>query len=184
MMRRPVGDNRFTPGERQLAMAYLSVSLIGAFLSLVIVLRLGQGQFIFHGPSRYGLWICLSGGLGAASGLYIVRHRLGHPGLSGAVQAVTGMILMCFAASLITGTLALPLYGTMFGPFMLAVTFIGSPFLAMMWFCALTGVHLLMLKWRSERDSIFVAANPAPTFRRGANVQASVTLRRENSGSP
>ena len=64
-------------------------------------------------------------------------------------------ILISFAGSLIAGTLALPLYGTMFGPFALAVIFVSSPLLAGLWAFNLFGVHVLMCQWRIERDSIF-----------------------------
>lgn len=166
MQRRPARENRYTPGERQVAFAYLAVFLFGAVLSSLIVLRLGQGNFVFNGRWAYGMWICLSGGLGAGLALYLVRDRLGHPGMAGAVQAAMGMLAMCLAASLIGGTLALPLYGTMFGPFMLGVTFVASPLLALTWVLTLTAVHLVMLRWRTERNSIFDARlrgpGPAP----------------------
>jgi hypothetical protein len=60
-----------------------------------------------------------------------------------------------FIGSLIGGTLGLPFYGTMFGPFIVVVTLMGAPLLAMLWAFNLLGAHVLLGIYRSERDTIF-----------------------------
>ncbi|MCW1951376.1 MAG: hypothetical protein KIH44_008410, partial [Octadecabacter sp.] len=56
------------------------------------------------------------------------------------------------------GTLGLPLYGTMFGPFIVVVTLLGAPILAMLWAFTLLGIHILLASYQRERDSIFTPA--------------------------
>ncbi len=166
---------RLTAGESKLVLAYVTVSLFGAVLAFCAVTRLSDGAMIVRAPTQYEVWICLCGAIGAATGLYLARHRLGQPGLAGLWQAVIGMALICFAGSLIAGTLALPLYGTMFGPFTLTVILAGSPVLAALWVTNLFGAHLLMGQWRTERDSIFAAGQVSARFtprpgRHGASI--------------
>ena len=72
------------------------------------------------------------------------------------------MLIVTFFGPIIAGTLALPLYGTMFGPFTLGLIFFASPMTAVFWLGNLLGVHVLFLTWHSERDSIFGARAPKP----------------------
>jgi len=56
--------------------------------------------------------------------------------------------------------MALPLYGTMFGPFTLFVSLFSAPLLALLWVNVLVGAHFLLAIWRTERDTIFDAVLP------------------------
>lgn len=156
-----------TQGERARALAYVIVVFGGAVLSFVSVGRLSRGpELPFVAPDWYGLWIVASGGIGALGGLYLVRERLGQPGAGGWRRAIIAVLLLSFAGSIIAGTLALPIYGTMFGPLSLVVTLIDLPLLAAAWVGCVLLAHGLMRRWREERESIFA---PLPVVRRRAS---------------
>jgi hypothetical protein len=144
-----------TVGERRLVLAYVTVSLFGAALALSIVIRLGHGGVLMGTMTGYEFWMLLAGAAGAGAGLFLSRDRFGWPGLRGTGQALGGMLMVCFSGSLIAGTLALPLYGTMFGPFTLGVVLASSPLLTLLWVATLYGAHLMLQSWRAERNSIF-----------------------------
>ncbi|KAA9007909.1 hypothetical protein [Histidinibacterium aquaticum] len=165
-----------TPGERGRLLAYLVVAIFGAAFALIVVSRLeGDRPGLLTGMSLYHWWVVISGAVGAAGGLYLSGEALGHPGKSGWSKAAWGALVTSFAGSLIAGTLALPLYGTMFGPFSLAVTLAGSPLLAVLWFGCLFRAHYLLSFWRRERDSIFRPLNRKGR-KRGAPKIVSVSF--------
>ena len=162
-----------TEGERRLAVALLCMALFGAAIGLMVAARLGHGGIVTEGMGPYDLWIVLSGACGGAAGLWFMRHRMGLPGLHGAARAVGGVIGVSLLGPVIGGTLALPLYGTMFGPFTLAVMLAGAPLLGGFWFFTLAMIHVLLRDWQDERDSI---------FRPLARPVAGLSLRRGSSG--
>jgi hypothetical protein len=146
-----------TRGERARALACLIVALGGAVLSAIVVGRLVEGPALpLVAPDWYGLWIVAAGGIGALGGLFLVRDRLGQPGAGGWRRAISAALVLSFAGSVIAGTLALPIYGTMFGPLSLVVALIDLPLLGPAWVCCILAAHGLMRRWRRERDSIFV----------------------------
>lgn len=157
-------------GEKRLVLAYVAVSLFGAVLAFCVVMRLGHGGILVRSMTSYEIWTCFAGAAGAGAGFFLSRHRFGYPGLRGAGTAFGGVLMVCFTGSLIAGTLALPLYGTMFGPFSLGVILASSPFLALLWIATLYVAHLMMIHWRVERDSIFhgqITPPPPPVARPG-----------------
>lgn len=143
---------RPTRGERSLAYAVSAFAVFGALVAFVLVVRIGPAAFFSRGPSLYEGWVVLAGGFGAALALFVARHRVARRGPFGALMTLVGVSLL---AGLFGGTLAMPLYGTMFGPFALTVTLAGSPVLAGLWCINLIAVHLLLCDWQAERDSIF-----------------------------
>lgn len=88
------------------------------------------------------------------------RNWMGHPGLRGAAFALVGTIWISFLGGLVGGSLALPFYGTMFGPFSLFVSLFSAPLLAIFWACILFAAHYLLMFWWTERNSIFTAILP------------------------
>ncbi|MCC5976030.1 MAG: hypothetical protein JJT81_18545 [Rubellimicrobium sp.] len=136
----------------------MSVALFGAALSLTIIGALGQHQILAGGMTLRGLWICLSGAIGGAAAFALSMRWLGHPGKGGWMSAIWGLFLLCFTGALIGGSLALPFYGTMFGPMMLGLALLGSPIITILWIGVLLGVHLQIRQWRRERETIFVTA--------------------------
>ena len=87
----------------------------------------------------------------------------------GTVRALAGIVVVSCLAALVTGTLILPGYGTMFGPMLMVLNILDHPALALGWFYALILAHMLIREYRSERRSVVgVAAirGPLPTARR------------------
>jgi hypothetical protein len=148
--------NSLTEGERSFVLAHVATALIGAILAFSAVMRMGQGEFFAQPMSAYDIWIVLSGALGGALGLYLNRHRMGQVGTFGAVQALSAVVLSNVTGAVICGTLALPLYGTMFGPFTLIMILVSSPLVCAVWLINQIAAHLLLARFHAERDSIFV----------------------------
>lgn len=145
-----------TEGERSFLLAHLATAMFGACLAFSAVMRMGQGAFFTEPMSAYEVWIVLSGAIGGALGLYLNRHRMGQGGSTGAVQALGAIVLSNVTGAVICGTLALPLYGTMFGPFTLIMILVSSPLLCLIWLANQLAAHLLLARYHTERDSIFV----------------------------
>lgn len=148
-------------GERRMVLGCLITAILGAFLALIVILRLDPEAVFQRALSSYERWILLSGGIGGAFGVLLARHRLGRSGLA---DALLGVGVMTFSGAIIGGTLALPLYGTMFGPFTVGVIFAASPMIALLWLANGVAVHLLLRSWHAERDSIFGARPPQPVL--------------------
>lgn len=161
-----------TAGARARLQAHVLIGLAGAAVAFVIAVRIGEGAFIARPLAAYDIWLVLSGAIGANAGLFLMRHHLGGRGLPGALRGVAGAIFLSLSAAVIGGSLALPLYGTMFGPFTLLVTLGGAPILAVAWMAVIALCHLSLRAWHDERDSIFVPAG-----------RAAVSRSRGNSGS-
>ena len=153
-----------TQGEQSIVLAFFGFGFFGAAMAMNVVLTLGGVSALMTPFSGYDYWVIFSGVVGACCGLYMGRNWMGHPGLRGAAFAMIGMLWVSFLGGLVGGSLALPLYGTMFGPFTLFVSLFSAPFLALFWGCVLFAAHLLLKIWRQERDSIFHAALPEGRF--------------------
>ena len=163
-----------TQGERLRRAAYAVTAIAGALLALAVAVRLGHGQDDGARLSTYDIWVTLAGLAGGFVGLRLTEHLFGHPGAWGVLRAMGGLVLICFTAPIVAGSLALPLYGTMFGPFMFGTTLFAVPLLGLIWAGTLLAVHLCLGPWRRERDSVF--AKP--------DRRAALRARRGNSGFP
>ena len=151
----PVKKIGLTEAERGLAFAFFGIGVFGAILAFSVVNRLSGGQTIFRGFGLYDVWVIASGVAGACGGLYAARRWFGDVGAQGWIRASVGSFVTTFFGALISGTLALPFYGTMFGPFALATSFIAHPLLAIFWVTTLAAAHMMYVRYRNERDSIF-----------------------------
>jgi hypothetical protein len=149
--------HRLSAGERRLALALIVMALYGAGIGLVAAVRLAHGGHLTGGLSAYDLWVVLAGALGTAVAFWLLRHRFGEAGPRGALRAAGGALAVSLVAPVIGGTLALPLYGTMFGPFTLAVILTGAPLLGLCWLSAMALGHVLLRRLVDERESIFTA---------------------------
>lgn len=150
-------------GEQSILLAYFGVGFFGAALALNVVNTLGGHEVMQRAYSAYDYWVIVSGVVGGWAGLYMGRAWMGLPGLRGIACAVIGTVWISFLGGLVGGSLALPLYGTMFGPFTLFVSLFSAPLLAIFWACILMASHFLLMVWRDERDSIFNVDLPAPS---------------------
>ncbi|MBI1418551.1 MAG: hypothetical protein GC146_15150 [Limimaricola sp.] len=149
-----------TAGERRAALACAVVAISSASVAVLVRTRLAPG-----GEGLFSLWGAASGAVGGWVALRLSAHRLGHPGLPGTLRALGGIITISFIAALIAGTMILPGYGTMFGPFSLAMTLIGSPIVAVLWLLGLWLSHKLIATWRHEQESVHRARALAPGWR-------------------
>ncbi|EAR52624.1 methionine sulfoxide reductase B [Oceanicola granulosus HTCC2516] len=167
-----------TEGERARAAAYGLVAVIGAVMSFLVIQRLDADvRGPLHPLTFYEFWQIAAGAIGAAAALRLSGEMFGQPGLRGWKSAAMGVLFVSFVGALIAGTLVLPLYGTMFGPFSLAVALAGSPILALAWVSHLFGAHWLMRRWRDERDSIFRHESAEPREPAPAAVIVETTPR-------
>ncbi len=144
-------------GEKSRAVAFAIVGVFGAAIGFLVAVHLSQGALLREGLTPYDLWMIVAGSIGSMAGLYIAGNWFGHGGWPGMIKALAASVWVSFVGSLIGGTLMLPLYGTMFGPFTLAVTLSSRPLFALLWFANLFGAHLMLTYWQRERDSIFEA---------------------------
>ena len=110
---------------------------MSAGLGCLAVLHMNHAVF-FEEFSWYQTWIVIASWLGGMIALFLSGDRLGQPGQAGAVRAVDVAIWVTFIAiwvtfigALVGRTLGLPFYGLLFGPFIVVVTLIGAPLLAM-----------------------------------------------------
>ena len=152
-----------TAGERCLVSAFVAVMALGGIVTAAVLDRVAEGAVALPSgiPSAYGIWILCAGAIGSGLAFWLGLNRFGQRGALGLAQVVPGILAHAFIAALIGGTLALPAYGTMFGPFLLAVTLGAAPVLLAGWVVTLVAAHLLLSLWRRERDSIFDARLPA-----------------------
>jgi hypothetical protein len=147
--------------------AYAVTAAAGALLAFAVVVRLGHSQDSLLGVTPYDGWVMLAGFAGGFAGLRLTEHLFGHPGAWGVLRAIGGIVVICVTAPVIAGSLALPLYGTMFGPFMFGTTLLAVPLLGLIWAGTLLAVHLCLVPWRRERESVFTGSAPGLRVRRG-----------------
>ena len=133
--------------------ACCGVTACGALLGFEALKAL-QSMKEIVGPAA-GDWIStLFAAAGALLAILMLRDRFGEAGCTGAARAVLGALATTIVLGIIAGTLTLPVYGTMFGPWLVLTVTISKPWLAMTWALSLYGVHLAMAEYKFERDSI------------------------------
>lgn len=146
---------RMSDGQSARALAFFLVAVVGIGMGYVTVIRLEGGRPLIEGFTIYERWIVLASGLGAMTALFLSGDRLGQSGPWSIGRAAAGALWVSVVGAVIAGTLALPVYGTMFAPFSLIISLTASPVLALIWAAHLLGIHILMGIYQRERDSIF-----------------------------
>ncbi len=154
-MRHQVKLPKHSTGERGIYLAYCVVGVFGAVLAFLVVNQLAGNEQILSKVGAYDLWAIVSGAVGATSGLYLGRRWLGGPGLAGWLNALVAIPVVSFMGSLVAGTIALPIYGTMFGPLALAVTLYENVIVLFLWIWTVLVTHSLFCEYRKERLTIF-----------------------------
>lgn len=149
---RPLQVFDLSAGERRLALAYMAVGGFGAILAMTVLQRLEAGPVSLN-PGT--VWMLLSGAIGAMTALHLRRDHLGRAGLPGLGRAVISGLWITVVGGLIAGTLALPVYGTMFGTWLLLVVLAQTPIMTLLWAMMLGACHMMLGRWRAERDSVF-----------------------------
>ena len=151
---------RLTDGERNFYIAMIGLGVLGALLAHVTIMRFASEIPGLHGLDPMALWVIIAGLIGGVGGFFsCYRTYLGHEGFFGWMRALFGGVIITGLGAVISGTLILPFYGTMFAPFQIVISMIEYPVLAVVWAAVLMCAHLLMRQWRRERDSIFAVVH-------------------------
>lgn len=149
-----------SPAERTIMTAGVGVAACGSLLASEALEGL-KGLEYFVGPTA-GDWILvLCAAAGAVIGTLLMRQRFGGRGLRGGLNAVLAGFLATFLMGIVAGTLVLPIFGTMFGPWLILTTVLMKPWLLLPWTLSLFGLHLAAQEYRDEQDSVF---NFVPEF--------------------
>ncbi|MEM1375054.1 MAG: hypothetical protein AAGF78_11810 [Pseudomonadota bacterium] len=140
--------------------AGVGVAACGSLLASEALMGL-KGLEYLVGPTA-GDWIlAMCAAAGALIGTLLMRARFGERGLRGALNAVFAGFVATFLMGIVAGTLVLPIFGTMFGPWLILTTAMTKPWLLLPWSLSLFGMHLAAMEYRDERDSVF---NFVPEF--------------------
>ena len=151
-----------TQGEKALFASYACAGVAGAWTSYIVTLRLLDRDAVLSSPMGiFELWTFIAGAVGAILAIYLNRRWFGHHGLSGIRFTLVAILNTTFVAAVIGGTLALPIYGTMFGPLAITGTFWASPPILYLWLASLLGANFAYGLYRKERDSVFLARLPS-----------------------
>lgn len=132
-------------------------AFFGAALAIVVVNKFSNQAPRFEHVYFYDVWALLSGAVGASLGLFLGRRWMGRPGVKGACCAMVGALAITFTAALIGGSLALPIYGTMFGPLAVVSTFYEVPIAALLWLSMIYLCHRAFSHYRQERLTLYTA---------------------------
>jgi len=151
-----------TEGQRARLIAFFLVALFGMIMGYLAVLRFNDGTALAGGLNWYETWIVVAAGLGGVSALWLAGDRVGQHGPRTTPRVLAGLIWVSLVGAIIAGTLALPVYGTMFAPFTLVVTLMTSPLVVLFWTACMGAVHMCMVTYRSERDSVFTPNRLTP----------------------
>lgn len=151
MWARIVKAIHLTRGEKSLAMAYAAVVAMSAGMTILVMSGVEGENAIPPEPTWYDNWVIVAGALSGGIALYLARNWMGVLGAIGFARAIVGSIVVAFVAAVVAGTLILPVYGTVFGPFLLISEFVATPWLAVLWFAVALAAHFLISKWTEER---------------------------------
>ena len=138
-------------GEQSVVWSYFGLSLVGAWVAFSTGVSLKEATTAL--PTVYDLWLAISGAIGASAALFYCRKYFGQADLFGMAKVVIGIAFVSLGAAFIAGTLALPIYGTMFGPLAMLSTFYAHPILAYVWGTALLGVNAAYAHRNREQNA-------------------------------
>jgi len=151
---------RLSKGEKAYALAYAIVISVAAGLTVYVMAGIDSGSVLSANESFYSVWTVIAGVIGGGFALYAARGWLGLPGAFGWIRAFVGGTAAALIASVIAGSLIMPVYGTFYAPVMLATEFMAMPILAIGWFGAVLVAHALMTVLTVERSWTGAAAVP------------------------
>ncbi|MEL6913327.1 MAG: hypothetical protein AAFP13_02375 [Pseudomonadota bacterium] len=149
-MRRP----NPSPAEKQMLGAYVLSTAAGGLLGYSALGGL-HSMVEIAGPGIGGVLSALAscaGGLGSA---FFLREHFGHGGTLGIVTVLAGGFFATALLGIIAGTILLPIFGTMFGPWLILLTAVTKPWLAAPWLWALFRMHQAREAYLVERETIF-----------------------------
>ncbi|MFU8822777.1 hypothetical protein [Yoonia sp.] len=89
----------------------------------------------------YGFWVVLSVVLAGPLALRLARGWIGLPGSLGWLRAFVGACVSLVVASVVGGTLILPVYGTIYAPLMVLTAVLAQPLVGLIWFAGVFAAH-------------------------------------------
>lgn len=139
-----------TKGEKARIYAFATVMAMSAGFTVLIMAGVEGSAGLVSNPSLYTYWVIGAGAVGGGVGLYLARGWMGQAHAMGWARAIVGSFAVALIASVVAGTLILPLYGTAYAPVMMATAVIAAPWLGVIWFGVLLGAHYLMITRTQE----------------------------------
>ncbi|MEM6479528.1 MAG: hypothetical protein AAF841_10670 [Pseudomonadota bacterium] len=135
-------------------LVYACLGACGAILGVVALAGM-QAMDVFFGREVGDWMLTFASAVGAIAGPMALSSWFGLPGWMGTVRAAFAAIIATFLMGVISGTFVLPVFGTMFGPGLIATTLIETPALGFPWALSLLAFHRAQALYVFERDSIF-----------------------------
>lgn len=150
------------PGIRILLLLFLYHGCVGGVAGYGVAQRLRLDGVLAGMSVHMIVWIVVAAILGMVIGFAIHFRAIGHRGACGIVRSLAAQIMLTLTATLIAGTLIVPLHGTLYGPLVVAELAVDGPVPLVVWpFEALT-IHWLMTIWQAEKACAFRRRAPAP----------------------
>ncbi|MGR3433719.1 MAG: hypothetical protein ACU0CO_02330 [Shimia sp.] len=140
-----------TEGERARSTAIAALGLAGACLGLGALGKLHTGASTGAvGP----LWLAAAGAAGALIAAPFAAHHV----TRGPARAIVAGVAFALMLGVIGGSMVLPVFGTMFGPFLIVGTVFSAPWLHLPLVLALIGLARAQRRLEAERDTLHVWA--------------------------
>ena len=147
--------------EKRLVVTYASITLAGGVLSLVafdtLAAQVGKSQ------ETRAVWLAFAGAVGGLIGARSAASFFGRSGPAGTLLIFAGVLFLTVVFGIAAGSLILPIYGTMFGPWLAVVGLVSHPVAAVLWITSLTAFHFARSAYAVERDTVFDWAPPEET---------------------
>lgn len=142
---------QISKGEKAYTLAFAAVIAVTAGITIFVMSGIEGSQIVPVMASNYTLWIVCAGALSGFFALFAARGWLGGIGVLGWIRAIVGSTAAALIASVIAGTLIMPIDGTFYAPVVVASEFVAHPWLALAWYGVMIGAHLLMQILAEER---------------------------------
>ncbi|MFN3663989.1 hypothetical protein [Yoonia sp.] len=142
-----------TRENKAVAFAYACFAVMSAGVG-VFVLR-SSGYFPVSGAVTgiYDYWMLLATLLAGPLSLRLARGWIGYPGVLGNMRALIGCCVGLFLASVIGGTMIMPLYGTIQAPLMVLTGILVQPLIGVIWFVGVMLVHRVIVQADAARQA-------------------------------
>lgn len=138
--------------ERSLIIAVALLCISGGWLSIESLGKLQAAIPIITGDFA-AWWLGVAGAVGAAAAAYSARNSFGRSGRYGAMIAVVGGVAATLVLGIVGGTIVLPIYGTMFGPWLTVVSAFEGNTAIVPWAAALYGFHRAIAYYQWDREA-------------------------------
>ncbi|MEL6608118.1 MAG: hypothetical protein AAFO93_04320 [Pseudomonadota bacterium] len=139
--------------EWALILAFAALALAGAVLGMYALRDLNALDSFTSRDTARG-WLAMSGAMGACLSAMAMRDRFGRVGRGSLWHAAVAGVITTMLVGIVAGTLVLPIFGTMFGPWLVLIALLNMPVLAVPWMFALWGYDTARRSYTAERESL------------------------------